>query len=205
MRQIASKFKFVVIFTAIFTIFSFLFSFVSWGQPISDSHDISDLNTKLPGLLGHMAEHALLGALAALPTLSVAPVLTAALGAMFIDVDHVGYFSGLLMEGRTSHSLIFAVISGALVFWLTRRGWLGREVKPQVAASIAVASVLAHISLDSITGDPLIPLWMPFYRALVTVPPPGGVLIEAIAVIVVWAATVVPYRWGRFSKRQPAA
>lgn len=130
MRRIVSKLRFIVFFTAAFTISSFLFSFVSWGEPVTGSHVISELGMKLPGISGHMAAHALLGALAALPTLSVAPVLAAALGATLIDVDHIGYFLELPMEGRTSHSLLFAVISGALVFWLTRRGWLGREAPP---------------------------------------------------------------------------
>ena len=205
MRQIVSKLRFTVIFTAAFTISSFLFSFLSWGQTVPGSSVISELKTDVPGLLGHMAAHALLGALAALSTLSVAPVLTAALGAMFIDVDHIGYYLELPMEGRASHSLLFAMSSGVLVFWLTRRGWFGREVPPLVASSIAVASVLAHIALDSITGDPFIPVWMPFYRGLVTVPPPVGVLIEAIAVIAVWAATIAPYRWGKFQERQTPA
>lgn len=151
----------------------------------------------------HMGEHAALGAMAALPTLQIAPVLTAALCAMLIDVDHIGFYVGLPMEGRASHSLLFAALAAIVLFWLTRRGWFGREVRPIVAGSIALASVLAHIALDSITGDPWIPIWMPFYRGLVTVPPPVGVLIEVIALIAVWAAATGQYRRSK-QKRTPA-
>ena len=189
MQRIISEFRFIVVFTAAFTFSSFLFSFLSWGQTFPKSPGIPQLETDFTGLLVHMGEHAALGALAALPTRRSAPILTVALCAMLIDVDHIGYFTGLPMEGRANHSITFAIISPIAMSLLARKGAFGRDFTPVIAGSLALATVLAHLALDTMTNDPLIPIWSPFSEVYVAVPYTVGILLEIIAIILVWAAT----------------
>ncbi|MBM2831876.1 MAG: hypothetical protein HW414_928 [Dehalococcoidia bacterium] len=186
MQRIISEFRFIVVFTAAFTFSSFLFSFLSWGQAIPKSPGIPQLESDFTGLLVHMGIHAALGALAALPTRRASFILTVSLCAMLIDVDHTGSFLGLPMEGRANHSVLFALVAPLIISTLSYKGFLGKNITPMVGGSLALASVLAHVAFDIISGDPDIPIWSPFTAIPVTIPYFVGILLEIFAFFIVW-------------------
>ncbi|MBI4289822.1 MAG: hypothetical protein HY671_15525 [Chloroflexi bacterium] len=194
--------RFIIAFSFLFSLLSFSFSFLSW-----DSAAVRPAFHPIPvnlELAAHMGAHAALGALAALPTLNVVAVLTGGVNAALTDVDHIGSHLGLPLEGRASHGLPFGLLVAVILYLAARKGILGRELPPVIAGCIGLASVLAHIAMDSVSGDPMMPVWMPFYRAQVAVTPPFGVLTEVAAVAIVWAASAARRRLQSEKTRTPA-
>ena len=179
--------RYLILFCIVFTASSFLFSFLSWGRAALGPPEIS--GSVLSGLI-ELGEHAAFGALAALPTRSSINILLGAICAVSIDVDHFGSVIGLPMDGRASHAVPFALLVFVIIFLLARKGIFGKDVSPLVAGSIALTAVVSHLALDATVGGGGFPLWMPFSIDLVSIPVWGGVLLEIIAVILVWTAAL---------------
>ncbi len=189
-QQDRGDLKFLILFSAIIATSSFLFSFLSWGLAI---HRIPILENK-QGILIELVEHAAVGALVALPTRRKVAILTCALGAMLIDVDHIGALVGLPTDARASHAVTFAVVVVPVIFSLARKGIFGQQPRPLFVASLALASFIAHLAWDAIYGGADFPLWMPFSNRLVFVPPFGGVLLAITAALLLWGASAVQQR-----------
>jgi membrane-bound metal-dependent hydrolase YbcI (DUF457 family) len=66
-----------------------------------------------------------------------------------------------------THTLVFALLSGALVLAL------GKSQSTPFYASLALLAVVLHLVLDSLTPNG-VPLWMPFSRKRVRFPIIGG-------------------------------
>ncbi|MBI2853836.1 MAG: metal-dependent hydrolase [Chloroflexi bacterium] len=188
--------RLLVLYSSAFAILSFLFSLSAWGRItyVSAAGPTQVLGGPT-GIIIHMGEHVVLGALAALPTRNVVAILACMSAAVLVDVDHVGAFVNLPIGPRASHSIAFALLATLVIFFLARKGVFGGRIRPLVLGSIALASVLAHLSLDAVVGDGYFPMWMPFSYEHVFIPPFGGALLEVLAIGVVWAAVVVrPWR-----------
>jgi hypothetical protein len=198
-QQLARDLKFLVLFSIVFTASSFLFSFLSWGRAALGPPEISE---QVLSNLIELAEHAAFGVLAALPTRRAVTILTGAICAVSIDVDHLGSIVGLPTDGRASHTLLFAVLILVLIYSLTRKGILGQSTSPLVASSVALAAVVSHLALDATVGGGDFPLWMPFSNELVSFSVFGGVLLELIAGVLVWAAVTISLRRNQGTRKQ---
>ena len=180
--------KVVALLSIIFAASSFLFSLLSKGRaPVGVPPNI--VPYFLSGLID-WAGHAVMGALAALPTRNKFAIAGCAIFAVLIDVDHIGALVGLQTEPRASHSLAFGVIAFVVVFWLARKGMFGRQLKPLVVASMALASVGSHLAWDSIQGAGGFPLWLPFSSNIVFMTPFVGILVEIGAAALMWLVTM---------------
>jgi hypothetical protein len=136
-----------------------------------------------------MAFHAFYGAVAALPTRRRDAIVTMAVSAMLIDVDHLAYYLGLPIPPRTSHSLMFLVLAPIVMGVCARAGVLGRDITPRMAASMALSVVMAHLAWDTLTGgETRVPFWLPFSRTQIVLSAPIGTLLEVGAVAIVWLA-----------------
>jgi hypothetical protein len=185
--------RFLILFPAAFTAASFLFSLLSWGRV---PHVGGTAWTPASALI-ELGEHAAFGAVVALPTRRPVPILVATLCAMSLDVDHFGSMIGLPMDGRASHVALFAVLVTVVVFLLARRGSLGREIPTPMAASIALATFMAHLAWDAAGGGGDFRLWMPFSTAEVLISPVGGIILEVSAVALTTAVTAATGGWHR--------
>jgi hypothetical protein len=178
----------IILFSITFAAASLLFSLLSWGRAGPEPRP--EMLPYLSGGLLDLVEHAVLGSIAALPTRRKLAIIICALGAVLIDVDHIGFVLGLPMQGRPSHGVTFAAVVFLIAFLLARKGILGRQIQPLVLGSLAFASVMAHLAWDAIDGGANFPLCMPFSSRLMFVSPFGGVLLELGAAVLVWAATM---------------
>lgn len=194
------RLKFLILFSTVFAASSFFFSLLSWGR--AGLGPRPEMLQYVSGGVIDLVEHAALGALAALPTRKKLAIVVCALATMLIDVDHIGFMVGLPTQGRASHGVPFAVAVFLVVFLLARKGIFGQQIRPLVLASLALASVVAHLAWDAINGGTNFPLWMPLSDKPVFVSPFGGILLELTAAGLLWAVTMRRNRRGEPKQRQ---
>ena len=172
-------------FSVLYSALSLAVHFSTWGQ-------VAPWPGELPGttgtLLAHEIAHASLGALAALPSRRVTPMVMASLASVLIDVDHVGQLIGLPLVARSSHSVFFFLFAGIVLWLLARLGVFGRRVSPLLVGAVAAASVLAHMAVDAALPGSGMPLMAPFSPARFEVSGGVGVALEGAAMSLVWLA-----------------
>jgi len=194
MKQwVTANLRFLVLYSVVFAVFSFLFSLTSWDWASHGSSQVSSppILGSRASLIVHMLEHAALGALVALPTRKGVVVLTGAAAAMLVDADHVGTMVSLPIGTRTAHSVVFALAAFLVIFLLSRKGVFGLDIPPLVLGSLAIGSVAAHLALDALVGDGYFPLLMPFSYRHVFFGPFVGALLEIAAIALVWGTTAI--------------
>ena len=190
----------VIRFSALFVTMALLFTLLSWGQ-VSQDHeeDTADhMATEQSwfeeqggflGLVSHAALHLLVGGLVASPSRRPNIILASGLAALLIDVDHIGWL-GVPTVFRASHSLGFMVVIATVMGFLTRRGFLGRDVPFLLVGAVATSVVPAHILVDYILTKPGFPLWAPFSFAPLELTSfsAAGLLLAAFLLVLVASA-----------------
>jgi hypothetical protein len=142
-----------------------------------------------------MLLHAVYGGLAGLPSRRRNVVLAMAGSAMLIDVDHLAYYLGWPVPPRTSHSLCFLVLAPIIMSLAARSGILGADGSPRLAASMGLATVMAHLAWDALTGgEAQVPFWLPVSATPVALSSAIGILLEIGAVAVMAFGSFGPHR-----------
>jgi hypothetical protein len=176
-------------FVLAFTMASFLFTLLSWGhasaEPFWERTEVVSAD-----LAFHLLRHALLGGLVALPTRRIDYILSGAMAALLIDVDHLALL-GLPTVSRSSHSLGFLVLIMVTMGILARRGLLGEKAPAVLTSVVAGAAVGAHVTLDILETSGSFPIWAPLSYEMVRLTAPWAVVIFILAAIAVAAATVL--------------
>jgi hypothetical protein len=168
----------------IYALFSFFFSFLSWGS-VEGVRFAPKIDS---GLVLHLALHSMAGLLAALPSRRPSLITVGALGPLLLDVDHVGAMLGLPIPGRASHTFIFMSVAAVGMGLLARYSVLGRTSPPLLLSAIAMAILLAHIAVDALYPNAHAPLWAPLVVTEVQLTPLAGVAYQLAAVLLVWIA-----------------
>ena len=182
----------VLRFCLAFTVLSLLFTLLSWGQtapnPFWNRYEESTT-----GLAAHLMRHAPVGAIIALPTRRWEFIATGALTSLLIDVDHLGWL-GVPTVSRSSHSVFFLVLIIVSAAILARRGLLGNDVPPVLTSAVAGAVVCAHVALDILDTQGVFPIWAPASFQMVRLTDTWAVVLLALSIVAVGAATIVDTR-----------
>ncbi len=178
--------KFLVLFSVVIFACSFLFSFSSWGQRESGIIRRPQISSEL---ILHEIEHAVFGAIVALPTLKTIPILAASITAVLFDADHIGYYLGLPLNGRASHSVIFLLIAFVVIYFLAKKAIFRPYGSQLKIAVLGLSAILAHLAFDGISADGF-PLLAPFSYQTVFITSIGGISIEIATIMLVAAMEV---------------
>jgi hypothetical protein len=176
-----------LLFVFVYATLSFLFSLLSWGR-VEGVPAVPKIGlwTVLDIILHPMA-----GALAALPSRRPTLIMAGALGAIFLDVDHLGLRLGLPIPGRASHALAFMALGAVAMGLFSHYRLLGQAGPPLLWGAVATASFLSHIAVDALFPNAHVPLWAPLVATPVQLSPLVGVAYQLAAMAIVWIA----YRW----------
>lgn len=156
----------------------------------------SPLTNPVPGFTVHeIAGHFVWGLIFGAVTLSLRYTILAGFFAVLIDSDHLIGLTHLEALGRMSHSISFGVIACiALMVLFGKRDWkLG---------AIAFGAVLSHVSFDIFDGDPLFPIFAPWYSHQISFGHIDWLYFELAAIILVGIVTILAKKTSKNSKTQ---
>lgn len=163
-------------------------------------------------LIPELSGHVLFAALAVLPFMDWQLIILSSVVAVFIDTDHLlGIFTTLPFIGRPDHSILFILVSTAVLVYAAGRMNLSTSSQIKIAFVVPIA-ILSHLSFDVLAaydifggGSFTFPLFYPFIASLVSFPLYSFVLLEAsgISLAVVGRKVVNKYGKGIRGKRTP--
>ena len=176
-QRIGIKFilKTAIIFCTLSAAFSFLGIFLAEKGP---------LGNPVGGItLYEIGGHVLWGFVFGSVTLSLRYTIVAGAFAVLIDSDHLIALTHIDALGRMSHSVSFGIIACLVLVLYGKKDWrLG---------AISFGAVLSHISFDIFAGDPLFPIFAPFYNHQISFSHESWIYFELGAIIIVGIATLI--------------
>ena len=156
-----NQIKFFIKSCIIFSILSCVFSLTGLGFIFpNDAQVIGNPLIVSNPTLEHIVGHILFGMIAGAISLSLRYVFLTGAFAILLDADHLLQFFDIEMISRMSHSIVFAIIVGVIMFIISK-------FRDYRLAAIAFSAILSHIAFDI------------FLRGQLTPGSPGGFPIFA--------------------------
>lgn len=160
---------------------SFAFSFFGLLHP--EEVQRSRALTVDAGLLYEFGGHFLFGLVVGAASRRLSLALLAGVAAILVDLDHVLFFLRLPVNPRSSHSLLFMMVSAVLVGAAS-----ARDARQRILVSVALmGALLSHLAFDALFDGGNVPLFVPLSYTRVALPAWMGGVLEAGAFLIVLA------------------
>jgi len=180
------KYRSLIVLSAIYVALAFSYSVLGFfnGLPHGNGSEYT-ISFLIPEIGGHI----LFAVVAALPFMDWQLIFLSSVVAVFIDADHLlGIFTTLPYIGRPDHSILFIIVSMAVLVYAAGRLNLSTASQIKIAFVVLVA-ILSHFSFDVLAaydifggGSFFFPLFYPFSSALISFPLYSFVALEAAGI-----------------------
>lgn len=137
--------------------------------------------------------HIIWGLVACAVTLRLRYFLLGGLFAVLVDSDHLVNLLNIEALSRMGHSMVFGIISVAVIMLVFGR-------KDLLLGATAFAALLSHMSYDIFVGDTNFPLFTPFYNLAIPFHRADWIFFEIAAVLIMIVATMIVRRQLKRSK-----
>ncbi|MGQ0375902.1 MAG: hypothetical protein ACT4OW_00140 [Nitrososphaerota archaeon] len=171
--------------SAVYGALAFLFSIIGVFLPATVTYVVGS-PLEVSGIsVEHIAGHIVWGLMASVLSLSLRYFVLGGIFPIILDSDHIIQFFDLEMMPRMAHSISFGFLAAFVLLLVFGK----RDYR---LASIAFASMLAHVSYDILLGGTTsFPLLTPFVVELLSFQGNDWIIIQIIAVAIVGICTII--------------
>ncbi|MDA4129688.1 MAG: hypothetical protein OK457_02850 [Thaumarchaeota archaeon] len=174
------KFLLVLTIALFYTALSLVYSLIGflYYQPGSHYHEYA-----LGKLAIEVAGHYLFGFLAALPLLDLDIALMTGALAILIDADHILSALNFDVSGRPDHSILYLIVSTALVIYVAVRMKVSTKLLTKLAF-VGPITLFAHLAYDVFAASgSTFQLFIPFSFQEVVFPDYSWMILEGVALL----------------------